>query len=109
MISASHVFAVFKQQVPCTFIDSLVLFGGLTIFADSDLIDNQIKIGHDVEQIEDDFSLRQFFLTALIYGSHISMTIASMALRCLTVNLLKNLSRVLALRSLPTKTTRPLR
>ena len=47
-----------------------------------------------MEQIEDDFSLRQFFLTALIYGSHISMTIASMALRCLTVNLLKNLSRI---------------
>jgi len=66
MISASHVFAVFKQQVLGTFVDSLVLFGGLAIFAVSDLVYNQIKIGHDVEQIEDDSSLRQFFLTALI-------------------------------------------
>ena len=66
MAFTSHVFAVFKQQVPCPFIDSLVLFGGLAILAVSYLIDHQIEIGHHVEQIEDDLSLRQFFLTALI-------------------------------------------
>jgi len=85
MAFASHVFAVSKQQVLGTFVDSLVLFGGLAILAVSDLVDNAVKIGHYVKQIEDDFGLRQFFLTALINGSHISMTIASMALRCLAL------------------------
>ena len=86
MAFAPHVPAVSKQQVLGTFVDSLVLFGGLAILDVSDLVDNAVKIGHYVEQIEDDFGLRQFFLTALINGSHISMTIASMALRCLALN-----------------------
>jgi len=56
-----RTFLRFLKQVLGTFIDGLVLFGGLAIFAVSDLIDNAVKIGHYVEQIEDDFGLRQFF------------------------------------------------
>ena len=81
MAFATHVPAVFEQQVLGPFIDCFVLFGGLAILAVSDLIDNAVKIGHYVEQIEDDFGLRQFFLTAFINGSHISITTASMPLR----------------------------
>ena len=81
MAFAAHVPAIFKQQVLATFIDGLVLFVALAIFAVSNLINNAVKIGHYMEQIKNDFGLRQFFLTALINGSHMSMTTASMPLR----------------------------
>ena len=61
MAFAPYVPAVFKQQVLGTSVDSLVFFGGLAIFAVSNFIDNAVKIGHYVKQVEDDFSLRQFF------------------------------------------------
>ena len=47
----------------------------------ADLVDDPTGGGNNMEQIKDDFSLRQFFLTALINGSHISMAMASMPLR----------------------------
>ena len=45
-------------------------------------IDHPAKGGNDMEQIEYNFGLRQFFLTALINGSHMSMATACMDWRC---------------------------
>jgi hypothetical protein len=39
-----------------------------------------------MELVKDDMGLRQFFLTALMYGSHMSMTMASIDFRCLAVS-----------------------
>jgi hypothetical protein len=55
-----------------------------------------------MELVKDDLGIGQFFLTALMYGSHISMTTASTAFRCRVVSRLKKRLRVLAFRSLPT-------
>jgi len=38
-----------------------------------------------MELVKDDLGVGQFFLTALMYGSHMSMTMASMDFRCLAV------------------------
>lgn len=59
------------------------------VFAITDLVDDAVKGGNDMEQVKDNGGLRQFFLTALIYGSHISMTTASIDFFCLAVSLLK--------------------
>ena len=66
MASASHVAAVFQQQILGSLVDRLVLFLGLAILAVSHRVDHTAKGGHDVEQIEDDLGCRQFFLTALM-------------------------------------------
>lgn len=86
MALTANVFAVFKQQVFSPFKDGFIFFRSFTVFGIPDFIDNTVKIGYYMEQIKNDFGLRQFFLTALINGSHISMTTASMPLRCLAFN-----------------------
>jgi len=86
MALATDVFTVFKQQVFSPFKDGFILFRSFTVFGIPNFIDNTVKIGHYMEQIEYYFGLRQFFLTALINGSHISMTTASIPLRCLAFN-----------------------
>jgi hypothetical protein len=48
----------------------------LAVLAVSDLIDDATEGGHDMELVKDNEGLRQFFLTALMYGSHMSMTTA---------------------------------
>ena len=78
------VFSVFKQQILAAFINGLILLAGFSIFAVSNLIDNAVKIGDHMEQIEYDFRLRHFFLTALMNGSHISITTASMPVALLS-------------------------
>ena len=77
-----EVVSVFKQQILSAFIDGFILLAGFAIFTVSDLIDNAVKIGDHMKQVEYDFGLRHFFLTALINGSHMSMTTASMPVRC---------------------------
>ena len=86
LIWVFKVLSVFKQQILAAFINGLILLAGLFVFAVSHLIDNAVKIGNHVKQIEYDFSLRQFFLTALINGSHISITMASIESRCSWLN-----------------------
>ena len=78
----TNIFAVFEQQVFGTFKDSLVFCRGLTISAVLYFITDPVKLGHHMEQIKDDFSLRKLFLTALINGFHISITMASMQSLC---------------------------
>lgn len=109
MVFRAHVLTVFKQQVPCSFIDGFVLFRGPAIFGGSDPINYTAKIGNYMEKIENNFGLRQFFFTALINGSHMSIATASIAFRWPTLNLLKNRFNVFALRSFPTKTMWPFR
>ena len=62
MVFRAHVFAVFQQQVPCSFIDGFVLFGGFAILGISDPINYTAKIGHHMKKIENNFGPRQFFL-----------------------------------------------
>ena len=81
MVLAPNVFSVFQQQVLGTFVYGLVLLRGLSVLTVSDLIDDTAKIGHYMEQIENDFGIGQFFFTALIKGSHMSMATASIFLR----------------------------
>ena len=66
-----------------------ILFAGFAIFTVAQLVDDTVIIGGHMEQIEYDFGLRYFFLAALINGSHMSMTTASMPLRCPAVSGLK--------------------
>ena len=47
-------------------------------------VDDAVEIGDHVKQVEYDFRLRCFFLTALMNGSHISITTASMPSSCLS-------------------------
>ena len=109
MIFAPHIFSVFKQQVLGAFKNGPVLLGSLSVLAVSDLVDHPAEAGDNVEQIENDLGIGQFFLTALINGSHMSMATASIRLRWPMLSMLKNRFRVLALRSLPTYTIRPVR
>jgi hypothetical protein len=44
----------------------------------SHLVDHPAKGGRHMEQVKDDLGLREFFLTALIKGSHMSMATAFM-------------------------------
>ena len=96
MVCASHVFSVSQQQVIGSFENGPVLLGGLSVLAISDLVDHPAKAGDNVEQIKDDPGVGQFFLTALINGSHMSMATASIHLRWLMLSMLKNRFRVLA-------------
>ena len=56
-----EVVSVFKQQI----LSGFILLAGFVIFTVSDLIDNAVKIGDHMKQVEYDFGLRHFFLTAL--------------------------------------------
>jgi hypothetical protein len=58
------VAAIFKvqQRVFGAFEDDLVLLGGLSILAVSHFVDHASEAGNDVEQVEDDSGIRQFFL-----------------------------------------------
>ena len=102
MLRASNVGPVLQQQVLGALEDLFVLGRGLAVFAVADLVDDAAEGGHDMELVKDDLGVGQFFLTALMYGSHISMTTASTAFRCRVVSRLKKRLRVLAFRSLPT-------
>lgn len=82
MIPASDVFTVSKQQVLGSFENDFVLLASLSVFGVSNLIDHTAEISHHMELIEDNLGIRQFFFTALINGSHMSMATASMARRC---------------------------
>jgi hypothetical protein len=53
-----------------------------------------------MKQIKDNAGFGEFFLTALIYGSHMSMATASIDSRCLADSWLKKWHNVLALRFL---------
>ena len=108
MVLATDIGPVLQQQILGAFKDLFMLGGRLAAFAGSDFVDNAAKGGHDMELVKDDEGLRQFFLTALMYGSHMSIATASIFLRWPALNLLKNRFNVLALRFLPTKRTRPL-
>ena len=109
MVLTADIAPVFKEQVFGAFEDLLMLGTRFSVFAATDLIDNAAKVGHDVKRIEYDLGQWQFFLTALMNGSHISMATASMLARWRWLNWLKNRSKVAAFRSLPTNRTRPLR
>ena len=86
MVLAANVLAVFKQQVFSPLKDRLVLGTGFSVFAAADFVDDAAEVGHDVKRVEYNSGLGQFFLTALINGSHISITTASIPLRCLAFN-----------------------
>jgi len=107
MFFATHVAPVLEQQIFGSLEDGFILHRGLAVLAVADLVDDPAEGGHDMELIEDDLGPRQFFLTALIYGSHMSITTASMDFRCLAVSCLKNRFKVFAFRWRPTYTTRP--
>ena len=64
--AAPHVAPVFEQQILGALIDRFVLLAGLAMLAVSHRVDHAAKAGHDVEEIEDDSGLGQFFLTALM-------------------------------------------
>ncbi len=76
MLLAAHISPVLQQQILGTFKDILVVCGRLAVLAVSDFVDDAAKGGHDMELVKDDEGLRQFFLTALMYGSHMSITTA---------------------------------
>jgi len=75
--------SVLEQQVFCAFKDIFVFLGRFTVFAVADFVDNAVKGGHNMEQVKDDGRLREFFLTAFMYGFHMSMTTASIDFFCL--------------------------
>jgi len=81
----ADVLTILQQQVFGSFKNRFVFLRCLTIFTVSNFIDDPAELGYNMEQIKDNFRLRYFFLTALIKGSHISMTTALMDLRCLVV------------------------
>jgi len=81
-----YVFTVFQQQILAAFVNGFILLAGSVIFTVSDLVDDTAKIGYHMKKIEYDFRLGDFFLTALMNGSHISITTASMQLSCSSLN-----------------------
>ena len=83
MLRASNVGPVLQQQVLGALKDLFVLCGRLAVFAVADLVDDAAEGGHDMELVKDDLGVGQFFLTALMYGSHMSMTTASIGLSLL--------------------------
>jgi hypothetical protein len=83
---ATHVAPVLEQQIFGSLEDGFILHGGFTVLAVSDLVDDAAKGGHDLQLIKDDLAGGQFFLTALMNGSHMSITTASMVFRCLAVS-----------------------
>ena len=82
LVLVAQIATIFQQQVACAFKNGLIVLGGLAVLNVAYFVDDPAKRGYDVKQIKDDFGLRQFFLTALINGSHMSMATASMARRC---------------------------
>jgi len=86
VLPAAHIGPVLQQQVFSAFKDGFVFGSRLAVFAVSDLINDAAKGGYDMKLVKDDLGSRQFFLTALMYGSHMSMTTASTAFRCLAVS-----------------------
>ena len=81
VIPASDVFTVFEQQVLGPLENDLVLLASFSVLGVSNFIDHATEIGHHMELIKDNLGIRQFFLTALINGSHMSIATASMARR----------------------------
>jgi hypothetical protein len=86
VLLAAHIGPVLEQQILGAFKDILVVCGRLAVLTVSDFIDDAAKGGYDMELVKDDMGLWQFFLTALMYGSHMSMTMASIDFRCLAVS-----------------------
>ena len=89
LLRGLQIFTVSQQQILGSFVNRFILFAGFAILAVSNLVDDAVKIGHDMKQIEYDFGLRQFFLTALMNGSHISITTASIPVRCSGLELIE--------------------
>ena len=89
MLLSLQVFTVFQQQILGAFVDVFILLAGFAIFAVSDLVDDTVKVGDHMKQIEHDFGLRHFFLTALMNGSHMSITTASMPASCFAAELIE--------------------
>ena len=58
LLLSLQIATVFQQQVLAALIDGFILFAGFVIFAVSHLIDDAVKLGHHMEQVKDDFSLR---------------------------------------------------
>ena len=77
-----YIAAIFEQQIPCAFKYGFIVLRCSVVLNVAHFIDYPAKSGNNVEQIEYDFSMRQFFLTALINGSHMSMATAWIDRRC---------------------------
>jgi len=86
VLFATHIGPVLQQKILGAFKDLFIVCGRLAVLTVSDFIDDAAKGGHDMKLVKDDMGLRQFFLTALMYGSHMSMTMASIDFRCLAVS-----------------------
>ena len=86
MFATADIGPVFPQPIFGAPKDLFVVCGRLAVLAVADLIDNPAEGGDNMKLVKDDLGLGQFFLTALMYGSHMSMTTASMDLRCLAVS-----------------------
>ena len=82
MLRGLQVFTVSQQQVLGSFVNSFILFASFAILAVSNLVDDAVKTGDYMKQVEYDFSFRHFFLTALMNGSHMSITTALIPSRC---------------------------
>jgi len=82
LLRGLQVFTVSQQQVLGAFVNSFILFASFAILAVSNLVDDAVKTGDYMKQVEYDFSFRNFFLTALMNGSHMSITTALIPSRC---------------------------
>ena len=62
LTALAYITAVFEQQIPCSFKYGFIVLGRFAVLDISHFIDDPAKSGNDVEQIEYDFGLWQFFL-----------------------------------------------
>ena len=86
LLSGFQVLAVSQQQILGTLIDAFIRFAGFPILIVSNNVDNAAKSGDHMKQVEYDFGTRYFFLTALMNGSHMSITTALMPSSCLSLS-----------------------